>query len=202
METHHHNLSNIISHPASDCKHVPSESTFEAWQRAEILRKSGVAVSTPTPDGPTERQRQVMVQWGARAIENPQREEVTQKTFRERYVKALVEDDLPFGFGHKGGMKKLFHFVLPKEITVPSASTVSRDLVRLWTAVDANLTKEIRVRTSMSLSTLAHVSNVFRCSTLAWLLRATSGRPRAVFLALAAWSAFGSTPTGRSSKRS
>ena len=79
-----------------------------------------------------------------RGLENPQ-QEVTRSGFREMYVKAIVQDDLPFGFGHKGGAQKMFDYILPKGFTTPSASTVKRDLMLLFNAADKQMTQEINV---------------------------------------------------------
>jgi len=36
----------------------------------------------------------------------------------------LVEDDLPYSLGEKQGMRKLFAYLVPRGITVPSHQTI------------------------------------------------------------------------------
>lgn len=53
---------------------------------------------------------------------------VTPRGFREVFTKGVIQDDLPFTFGSKGGMKKAFNYILPKGYKVPGATMVRRDL--------------------------------------------------------------------------
>jgi hypothetical protein len=58
-----------------------------------------------------------------RGYENPEKT-VMKKGFHELLVKGIVEDDLPYSFGEKSGMSKLFKYLLPYSFVIPSHQTV------------------------------------------------------------------------------
>jgi hypothetical protein len=72
-------------------------------------------------------QRSMMEDFSACGLANPPKT-VTQKGFREHLVMGLVEDDLPYSLGEKQGMQKLFAYLVPQGVVVPSHQTVQRDI--------------------------------------------------------------------------
>ncbi len=85
-----------------------------------------------------------MHDFAARGRTNPEKA-VTQQGFREHFVKGIIEDDLPFIFGEKHGMRACFAYILPKGYTIPSHSTVRRDLSLLYTAMERRLIEMLQV---------------------------------------------------------
>ena len=77
--------------------------------------------------GGLEAQCSFMDAFSARGLANPAKT-VTRKGFHEHLVKGIIEDDLPYSFREKSGMKKLFIYLLPSNINPPSHQTVRHDL--------------------------------------------------------------------------
>lgn len=135
-------LSNLISHLDSQCKKLPAAQSFKTWF---TQRESGEQESSGTPImGDGEAQRKIMSNFVQRGIENP-KVEMTRKGFRERFVKGVIMDDLPFVFGEKPGMKEALEYVLPEGYQVPNASMTTRDADRLYEAIDTKLTMLLKV---------------------------------------------------------
>ena len=88
-----------------------------------------------------------MQKFNERGCENPARE-VTQKGFRQHFVKAIIEDDLPYSFGEKPGIQKCFLYILPKGYPILKHQTVRRDLDLLYS--------EMNVRISLMLLVSSH----------------------------------------------
>jgi hypothetical protein len=103
-------------------------------------------------------QRSMMEGFSARGLANPPKT-VTQKGFREHLVMGLVEDDLPYSLGEKQGMRKLFAYLVPRGITVPSHQTVRRDINLLHADLNAKLNERLQV----SLLVHASASRSHRC---------------------------------------
>jgi hypothetical protein len=95
-------------------------------------------------------QRDFMDNFSARGLQNPAKT-VTSKGFRERLVKGIIEDDLPYSLGEKPGMSKVFDYVLPRGIPTPSHQTVRRDLDILYEKLDEKLNEQLQVRHSHSI---------------------------------------------------
>ena len=93
-----------------------------------------------------EGQRTFMDHFTAHGLQNPKRT-VTSKGFRERLVKGIIEDDLPYSLGEKSGMSKLFDYLLPRGILTPSHQTVRRDLDILYNKLDMELNRRLMVCT-------------------------------------------------------
>jgi hypothetical protein len=91
-----------------------------------------------------EAQRTFMDRFSARGLQNPEKT-ITNKGFRERLVKGIVEDDLPYSLGEKSGMSKLFDYLLPRGISTPSHQTVRRDLSVLYNKLDDKLNQQLKV---------------------------------------------------------
>lgn len=114
------------------------------------MAKTAAASALPAPassfivGGAVSQQREMMKGFVQRGIGNPQKEAM-QKGFCEQYVKTLIEDDLSFTFGKKSGMSKLFEYILPSRLNVPSATIASCDTMLLFDVLDKNLTTEIKV---------------------------------------------------------
>ena len=78
--------------------------------------------------------RAMMQSFSEQGLANPAHK-VTPRGFREVFTKGVIEDDLPFTFGSKGGMKKTFNFILPKGYKIPGPTMVRRDLDLLHAAI-------------------------------------------------------------------
>jgi len=87
-----------------------------------------------------------MDHFSAHGLQNPEKT-VTSKGFRERLVKGIIEDDLPYSLGEKSGMSKLFDYLLPRGISTPSHQTVRRDLDILYGKLDDKLNQRLKVCT-------------------------------------------------------
>jgi hypothetical protein len=145
--------SNFISH-ADKCTQVPRDRRWAVVSAAGDARtKGGVVMGVATegdledPSGSVgglEAQRSFMDAFSARGLANPAKT-VTRKGFREHLVKGIIEDDLPYSFGEKAGMKKLFVYLLPSSIKPPSHQTVRHDLDLLYTVLDDKVNEELRV---------------------------------------------------------
>jgi hypothetical protein len=60
-----------------------------------------------------------MKDFGVRGHDNPEKI-VTRKGFHKFMVKGIVEDDLPYSLGEKGGMSKLFKYLPPYSFAIPA----------------------------------------------------------------------------------
>lgn len=87
-----------------------------------------------------------MADFGQRGLDNPEKK-ATRKGFREFMVKGIVEDDLPYLLGKKGGMSKLFEYVLLRSFTIPSHQTVRCDLDILYEKLNAKINTQLKVST-------------------------------------------------------
>jgi len=87
-----------------------------------------------------------MQDFGQRGLDNPEKK-VTRKGFREFMVKGIVEDDLPYSLGEKGGMSKLFEYVLPRGFAIPSHQTVRHDLDILYEKLNTKVNTQLKVST-------------------------------------------------------
>lgn len=85
-----------------------------------------------------------------RGIDNPAKV-VTNTSYRQHLVEAIVEDDLAFSIAEKGGTLKLLQHLAPRGVTarVPH-QTVRRDLEKLHGALEAELKRRIKVLNSIS----------------------------------------------------
>lgn len=114
--------SNIISH-TENCPKRPATYDFGASSDVE---------EQPAPT----KQQQLMRGFIQRGIEKPEKRclPVTMKGFREHFVKGIIQDDLPYRFGEKGGMKATFEYLLPDQdkFYVPNGIMVCRDLDVLY----------------------------------------------------------------------
>lgn len=135
-------LSNLISH-LDNCKRLPKSASFEA-QQASNEQASGNVVP------PAAGQRQIMDKFIQRGIDNP-KVEMSYAGFRERFVKGVIHDDLPFIFGEKEGMKEVFKYLLPKEYNIPNGTMVGCDAARLYEAIDSALSAQMKVKGSLPL---------------------------------------------------
>ena len=91
-----------------------------------------------------EGQQTFMDHFSARGLQNPEKT-ITNKGFRERLVKGIIEDDLPYSLGEKSGMSMLFNYLLPRGISTPSHQTVRRDLSVLYDKLDDRLNQQLKV---------------------------------------------------------
>ena len=137
--------SNFLSHLKS-CKRLPKHVSYDSWLSAKTARAAGEGISAATPLSGLSAQRSIMSDFIARGVANPEKPSVSKKGFREHFVKGIVEDDLPFNFGEKGGMEKCFLYVLPEGYKVPSRSTVGRDVNLLFEGLDGVLNNALKVR--------------------------------------------------------
>ncbi|KAL1942606.1 hypothetical protein VTO73DRAFT_4846 [Trametes versicolor] len=130
--------SNFISH-LEKCKTIPDEELYEAWKARRSGNDHGAATSTAIAvSNGVGSQREIMQDFARRGAENPEKQ-VTKKGWREHFVKAIIEDDLPFSLGEKHGMHSCLVYILPRDYTVPSRSIVRRDLDILYVTLDAKL---------------------------------------------------------------
>jgi hypothetical protein len=126
------------------CRSIPSGKTWEAYQNPdstlrEVTTDDGVAKSSGLVA-----QRSMMEGFSARGLANPPKA-VTQKGFCEHLVMGLVEDDFPYSLGEKQGMQKLFAYLVPRGITIPSHQTVRHDIDLLHADLNAKLDKRLQV---------------------------------------------------------
>jgi len=130
------------------CKSVPAGETWVAFQAG--LGHNGVGGAAIGVDQESaaiagmEAQRTFMDRFSARGLQNPEKT-ITNKGFRERLVKGIVEDDLPYSLGEKSGMSKLFNYLLPRGISTPSHQTVRHDLSVLYNKLDDKLNQQLKV---------------------------------------------------------
>ena len=76
---------------------------------------------------------------------------VTRKGFHEFMVKGIVEDNLPYSLGKKGGMSKLFEYLLPRSFAIPSHQTIQCDLDILYEKLDNKLNEQLKVSINLPL---------------------------------------------------
>ena len=81
-----------------------------------------------------------------RGREKPAKE-VSKRGFREEFVKAVIEDDLPYSFGEGQGMSRCFRYVLPKGYNIPNGKMVRRDLDILHSKMEEKVNATIEVMT-------------------------------------------------------
>lgn len=132
------NTSNFVSH-MKVCPHLPAGESYAAWVARGYTALEVVAskdgVRLPSGDA-----------GDGIGIEHEKVREVTQRGFRELFVKAVLQDDLPFSFGENEGMNKVFSYILPDGITVPHKNMVRRDLDLLHAALMKSVDISIEVR--------------------------------------------------------
>ena len=130
------------------CKSVPAGETWAAFQAGLGHNGAGGAAIGVDRDSAAiagmEAQRTFMDCFSARGLQNPEKT-ITNKGFRERLVKGIVEDDLPYSLGEKSGMSKLFDYLLPRGISTPSHQTVRHDLSVLYNKLDDKLNQQLKV---------------------------------------------------------
>ncbi|KAL4262261.1 Zinc finger BED domain-containing [Pleurotus pulmonarius] len=146
--------SNFISHLEIKCPKLPSDATYEAW-----CTKVNVDGNCDGGDRSTlakAASRDVMAGFVQRGIEQPAKT-LTKKGFRERFVQSVIQEDLPYSFGEKSGIKELFKYILPADFTLPSEYMVWADLDRLHEA----LSKELNVKILANESKLAIASDLW-----------------------------------------
>ncbi|VDC04898.1 unnamed protein product [Peniophora sp. CBMAI 1063] len=128
--------SNLTTHLSTDCKKLPPKYTFQAWQER---RDCGEDENDEAGDSDPSASQGTLSQWwaGQAAAKPAKQQRITKRGFREVFVKSIIEDDLPFTFGEKGGMHKVFRYVLPDGYKVPKRKMVRGDLDRLHAALTA-----------------------------------------------------------------
>jgi hypothetical protein len=117
---------------------------YEARNGTNIVEEGGDGESSAAALVGIEAQRSFMDNFSIRGLQNPTKA-VTSKGFRERLVKGIIEDDLPYSLGEKAGMSKLFEYLLPRGISTPSHQTVRRDLDMLYENLDEKLNSQLQV---------------------------------------------------------
>ena len=132
--------SNFISHSES-CRSILLGKTWEAYQNPDGALGE---VATVAQGSGLVAQRSMMEDFSARGLANPAKT-VTQKGFREHLVMGLVEDDLPYSLGEKQGMRKLFAYLVPQGVVVPSHQTVRRDIDLLHVDLNTKLNERLQV---------------------------------------------------------
>lgn len=178
--------SNFIAH-ADNCRLMPKDQRYSAWLERQT---SSSSISVVSKEGDEMRQRGMIAEFVKCGRENPQKE-VTQRGFRQHFVKGVIQDDLPYSFGEKRGMWMCFKYILPKGYSVPYGDLVRRDLNILYTKLEEKLSNMIQVRI------LCHILCSFYC-LCGWMVpqcrliprllqsQATSGPARTVYLPLQA----------------
>jgi hypothetical protein len=139
--------SNFILHSLK-CRSIPSEWRWDAYKAQD-----GGDIEAGSEDVGMEAQRGLMdgfITWG---LQNPAKSQVTSRGFQEHLVKGIIEDDHAYSLGEKPGMKKVFAYLLPQGILAPSHQTVQRDLDVLWEKLNIQLTRELKVRNWVLLTT-------------------------------------------------
>ena len=146
------NISNWITH-VENCKKIPESSSFAEWQRQAAQSEDSAVVSQASlPSGSATGQRQLMKRFVQRGIEHPHKE-LTRRGFRMAFVKAVLEDDLPFIAGEKSGIEQLLRYVLPANIPIPNHQMVFCDMNRLYDSAEKKLTQMLKVSTYYYTST-------------------------------------------------
>lgn len=137
--------SNLTSHMKA-CDKIPATESYKEW------KSRGYTILTTRRDAST-----MQVDGSGRLVEEQISGPVTQREFRELYVKGLVMDDLPFSFGEKKGMGRVFVRLLPKGVTVPLRNMARRDLDDLHSALVGRVDDSIKVRSAFH-SNLRHLA--------------------------------------------
>lgn len=135
--------SNFIAHSQA-CKSIPAAKTWARFQIQDGAETDGDRDIGAGSNSGIQAQRTLMHEFGVRGLEYPEKN-VTRKGFREHLVKGIVEDDLPYSFGEKGGMKKLFEYVLPCGFGTPSHQTVRQDIDLLYDQLNEKLNHTLQV---------------------------------------------------------
>ena len=181
--------SNFISH-ADKCTRVPQDRRWAIVSGAGTTGGvvMGAAMEGDLEDasgsvGGLEAQRSFMDAFSAQGLANPAKT-VTRKGFREHLVKGIIEDDLPYSFGEKSGMKKLFVYLLPSNINPPSHQTVRHDLDLLYTVLDSKVNEELRVCFYLIMTIITVLTLSHRQTSLNSQLQATSGQAKIRFMHL------------------
>jgi hypothetical protein len=129
------------------CKSIPAGETWAAFQAGHNGAGDaaiGVDQDSAAKVAGVEAQRVFMDRFSAQGLQNPEKT-ITNKGFRERLVKGIIEDDLPYSLGEKSGMSMLFNYLLPRGISTPSHQTVRRDLSVLYDKLDDRLNQQLKV---------------------------------------------------------
>ncbi|KZV59091.1 hypothetical protein PENSPDRAFT_695450 [Peniophora sp. CONT] len=121
--------SNWSRHLRHDCKKFPPSLMYETW-----LEQHEAGEGEPQTMGCTGSLQSWVVK-NSVAVEQAKKQPLTRRRWREVFVKGLIEDDLPFTFGEKSGMRKVFATILPKGYKVPDRKMVRRDLDTLHAAM-------------------------------------------------------------------
>jgi hypothetical protein len=159
-------------------------------------------ISDESPEMPVNGRQQVMANFIKQGVENPRKCPTTlsKKGFREYFVMGIIEDDLPYTFGEKPGMEKLFQYVLPADYTIPSRKTVRRDLDLLHEEISTKITDSLTVRFHQIHSKLVRVTlrleTSYRSSLQKSLLQVISGQARVPYIHFVGLLDSGSIPTG------
>lgn len=120
-----------------------------------------------------------------RGYANPARE-VTQKTLREHWVMAVIQDDMAFSQAEREGLKRFLTFALP-QMAIPSHQTIRRDLDILHGKLALVLTQIIKVSTQPRIHCIAPYY-ISRTVLLRLRVVATSGQAEAQCIHTAALS--------------
>jgi len=147
--------SNFISHSLV-CSTIPKIQTWAAYEARKGEDAEDDQVGATSVLGA---QRNFMQDFGLHGCDNPEKQ-VTRKGFREFMVKGIVEDDLPYSLGEKGGMSKLFEYILPHGFAIPSHQTVRRDLDILYEKLNDKINQQLKVSAHNSSVRHAHISNL------------------------------------------
>lgn len=126
---------------------MPDNANYNSW----LSRESGetAAPSLSGKDSGSGGSQGVLKAFVKRGLENPAKT-LTRKGFREYYVKAVIQEDLPYSFGNKDGIKALFEYVLPAGFVLPSQFVVRADLDRLYNELSTKLSQKILVSDKLS----------------------------------------------------
>ena len=103
--------SNFITH-SKICKSIPAEESWASFQvhNGTDGHEMGGGDEYAAKVGGIEAQQTFMDHFSACGLQNPEKT-VTGKGFRERLVKGIMEDDLPYSLGEKSGMLKLLDYL-------------------------------------------------------------------------------------------
>jgi hypothetical protein len=129
---------NFTSH-TNLCKGRPASEDFGAEKKG-----GQVVLNVDEPASGIAGQRKLILDFTQKGIQNPQ-QLYTKTLFRERFVKAVIRDDLPFRFGEGKGIIDLFK-IFPEKPDLPSHQTVRRNLDMLHASISTSITNEIMVR--------------------------------------------------------
>ncbi|KAK6988651.1 reverse transcriptase-RNase H-integrase [Favolaschia claudopus] len=140
--------SNFTNH-AEKCTHRPTAQSFEKYQEsADRVRRGLPALPESVASSSQDPQREMMQGFIQRGIDNPAKS-VTQRTYRQHLVQAIVQDDLAFRLTENEGIYKLLVHILPAKIKARvSHQTVARDLAVLHQALDKKLETMIKMNES------------------------------------------------------